>query len=142
MNIIFHETNNNIFIFAYTEIKFMLKFYIKEVLKVKGYKPNTHILQRMGLRYTAANRLIKGETRSLTLDHLEMLCVFLNCTPNDILNFSSDSDNQLNADHPLNSLSKPLNQESPIDYIKTLTPEQAKEATALVKAFWEKQTKK
>lgn len=120
----------------------MLKFYIKEVLKVKGYKPNTHILQRMGLRYTAANRLIKGETRSLTLDHLEMLCVFLNCTPNDILNFSSDPDNQLSADHPLNSLSKPLNQESPIDYIKTLTPEQAKEATALVKAFWEKQTKK
>lgn len=120
----------------------MLKFYIKEVLKVKGYKPNTHILQRMGLRYTAANRLIKGETRSLTLDHLEMLCVFLNCTPNDILNYQSEPDNQLNPDHPLNGLIKPVNQESPIDYIKTLTPEQAIEATALVKAFWEKQTKK
>jgi DNA-binding Xre family transcriptional regulator len=119
----------------------MIKFYIKEVLKVKGYKPNTHILQRMGLRYTAANRLIKGETRSLTLDHLEMLCVFLNCTPNDILNFEMNAENPLNSEHPLNTLIKPINQESPIDYIKTLTPEQAVEATALVKAFWEKQKK-
>ncbi len=119
----------------------MLKFYIKEVLRVKGYKPNTHILQRMGLRYTAANRLIKGVTRSLTLDHLEMLCVFLNCTPNDILNFEINPDHPITEEHPLYSLSKPISQESPIDYIKTLTPEQAVEATALVKAFWEKQKK-
>ncbi len=115
----------------------MLKFYIKEVLKVKGYKPNTHILQRMGLRYTAANRLIKGEARSLNLKHLEMLCSFLNCTPNDILNFTPHQENPISLEHPLNTLTKPLNQDSPIDFIKSMTPDQAKEATELVKKFWE-----
>ena len=49
--------------------------------------------------------------------------------------------NPLASDHPLNTLTKPISQESPIDYIKTLTPDQAVEATALVKAFWEKQKK-
>ncbi len=115
----------------------MFKFYIKEVLKLKGYKPNTHILQRMGLRYTAANRLIKGETRSLTLDHLEMLCLFLNCTPNDILNFVPVDENQIASEHPLNKLTKPIHQESPVDYIRSMTPEQAVEATALVKNYFE-----
>ena len=120
----------------------MLKFYIKDVLRVKGYKPNTHILQRMGLRYTAANRLIKGETRSLTLDHLEMLCTFLNCTPNDILNYIPKTDHPLPDDHPLHQITKPLNLESPVDYIKGMTPEQAAEATQLVKKFWESRKNK
>lgn len=121
--------------------KRMIKFYIREVLRVKGYKPNTHILQQMGLRYTAANRLIKGETRSLTLDHLEMLCHFLNCTPNDILNFIPDQENTPSPEHPLNTLTKPVQQDNPVDYIKGMTPEQAREATALVKKYWESRKK-
>ncbi len=120
----------------------MIKFYIKDVLRVKGYKPNTHILQRMGLRYTAANRLIKGEARSLTLDHLEMLCTFLNCTPNDILNFVPKTDSPLPEEHPLHQITKPLHQDSPVDFIKGMTPDQAAEATALVKKFWESKNKK
>lgn len=115
----------------------MIKFYIKDVLRIKGYKPNTHILQRMGLRYTAANRLIKGETRSLTLDHLEMLCHFLNCTPNDILNFIPDEENKVAAGHPLHGLTKQINQESVVDYINAMTPDQAAEATLLMKKFLE-----
>ena len=117
--------------------KYMIKFYVKDLLRVKGYKPNTHMLQRIGFRYTEANRLIKGEARSLSLDHLEMLCNFLNCTPNDILNFVPDPEKQLLPEHPLNTLTKPLNQESPVDYIKGMTPEQAIEATELMKKYLE-----
>lgn len=43
---------------------------------------------------------------SIRLDHLEKLCLLLNCTPNDLLRFSPDKNQVVPETHALHQLKK------------------------------------
>jgi DNA-binding Xre family transcriptional regulator len=54
---------------------------------------------------------------NLNLEEIERLCVLLKCTPNDFFEWTPDSDNQVNEDHPLNDIRR---SDIVIDITKTL----------------------
>jgi hypothetical protein len=42
-------------------------------------------VNRLGFNNHTAHNLLNAKTRSLRLDHIEIICLLLKCTPNDIL---------------------------------------------------------
>lgn len=111
----------------------MLKLEIKELLVTKGYKPGIRLLMRIGIAHRAAGRILRGETKSISHKHMELLCIFLNCTPNDLYNFVPDSERQVAPGHMLMSIRKRKAVYDPAEYIKLLRPEQIEAANELLK---------
>ncbi|WP_264566259.1 helix-turn-helix domain-containing protein [Flavobacterium sp. N3904] len=67
-------------------------------------------LLKIGINTTTANKMLKGEAIQLNFNQMTLLCVNLNCTPNDLLALRAMS---LPSHHELNKI-KPLenNEES------------------------------
>ncbi|MEX0595779.1 MAG: helix-turn-helix domain-containing protein, partial [Candidatus Paceibacterota bacterium] len=65
----------------------MLNLYIKEYLRSKGYPPKPQSLIKFGVNPFMAHKLVNNKVKNLSLKTLTDVCLSLDCTPNDILNF-------------------------------------------------------
>lgn len=82
----------------------MLKFDVSRVLLMKGIGRPGVYLRKLGYTPGKASRLVNGTTASINLYDLEQICLRLNCTPNDLLDWSpSDSEDDI-ANHALQSI--------------------------------------
>ena len=62
------------------------------------------MLMDAGIPAASARKMLRGPDH-LRIGHLETLCRFLECTPNDLFTFTENSEGPaLPADHPLQSL--------------------------------------
>ena len=68
----------------------MIKINIEELLK-KNNKSKYWLCQRMGLTSRNLNRIIRGETISISFKYLEEFCKYLNCTPNELITVINDN---------------------------------------------------
>ncbi|WP_423148694.1 helix-turn-helix domain-containing protein [Rubrolithibacter danxiaensis] len=82
----------------------MLYFSLKPVFKLRGIHNPYNLLVKAGISSHSASSLLNSDLRSMRLDHLEKVCILLNCTPNDLLTWVPDSDSKLEEDHPLAEL--------------------------------------
>lgn len=62
----------------------MLKFNLEELLK-KNSKTKYWLCQQMGITSRNINRLIRGETTSISFKYIEEFCKYLNCTPGELI---------------------------------------------------------
>ena len=67
----------------------MVKVNIQELLK-RNKKSKYWLCQQMDIRLYNLNRIIKGETSSISFRYIEDFCKLLNCTPNELFTVSSD----------------------------------------------------
>lgn len=78
----------SIFIFLYkillTGEKKMIKVNIEELLK-QNKRSKYWLCQRMNITSRNLNRIIRGETTSISFKYIEEICILLNCTPGDLL---------------------------------------------------------
>ena len=63
---------------------FMIKINIDELLK-KNKKTKYYIKKHMNITSRNLNRIINGETTSISFKYIEELCTLLNCTPGDLI---------------------------------------------------------
>lgn len=82
----------------------MLSFNLAPIFKARGIAKPYAFLVKAGISPHSANLILSSSTRSMRLDHLEVLCRTLVCEPNDLLLFTPNSDKPLTPDHPLNNL--------------------------------------
>ncbi len=61
----------------------MIKLNINELLKTNN-KTKYWLCQRMNITSRNINRIIRGETTSISFKYIEEFCKYLNCTPNDL----------------------------------------------------------
>ncbi len=61
----------------------MLKINIVELLK-KNNKSKYWLCQKMNITSRNLNRIIRGETTSISFKYIEEFCDLLNCTPGDL----------------------------------------------------------
>lgn len=105
----------------------MITLYIKEFLKIRGFEPKTQTLFKWGISYQAASRLLNNNVKTISFKNLELLCVAMDCTPNDLFNYKP-----LNSKVPptleIHKLNKKEQPTSLADYSKTLKPKQMQEA--------------
>lgn len=69
----------------------MVKVNIQELLK-RNKKSKYWLCQQMDIRLYNLNRIIKGETSSISFRYIEDFCKLLNCTPNELFTVSSDEE--------------------------------------------------
>jgi DNA-binding Xre family transcriptional regulator len=81
----------------------MLKLSVTPLLRSKGIKHFTPYLQQKGFSYHTARNIVGNKLASFNLNVIEKLCMVLECTPNDIVHFSTSSD-AVPTNHPLRAL--------------------------------------
>ncbi|MBL7766451.1 MAG: helix-turn-helix transcriptional regulator [Chitinophagaceae bacterium] len=110
----------------------MLHLHFKQILKARGIENPTKFLINAGLSRPAVKVLLYSENRSIRLDHIELLCTALRCTPNDILVWVADAQTTNVADHPLASLKYKEETTSFKETLLSLPLDQLKEAMSLL----------
>jgi len=67
----------------------MIRLKVIEKLESKG-KTKYWLYKQMGMSYQNFSRMINNKTKSIKYDNLEALCVILECSPNELLEFSDE----------------------------------------------------
>src|SRR5689334_17573041 len=84
----------------------MLTFNLTPILKARGISKPHKFFTSNGFSPSYATRLVKNDIRSIQIDYLEKLCTILNCTPNDLIEWTPSKENEKNKSHPLQPLLK------------------------------------
>lgn len=69
----------------------MVKFNIESLLKKNG-KSKYWLYKNMNITSRNLNRIIYGETTSISFKYLEDMCKFLNCNLSDLISIEQDDD--------------------------------------------------
>lgn len=84
----------------------MLSFNFATIFAARGIvKPVPYLIEQ-GLSPNYATKVAHSRFIRLDLPHLERLCIILNCTPNDLLEWTPSAKNKANPDHPLYPLKR------------------------------------
>lgn len=84
----------------------MLKFNFKRVFKARGIeKPFTYLV-KSGYSPSFANRVVNNRVKQMNVEHIEKLCTLLQCTPNDLLEWTPDKNTVTGQSHPLSPLQR------------------------------------
>ena len=71
----------------------MIKLNIKEMLEKEG-KSKYWLCLKMNIPSRNLNRIIRGETSSISFKYLEEFCTYLNCTPNELITIKKEDTKQ------------------------------------------------
>ncbi len=82
----------------------MLQLNLKRIFKARGIEQPYKFLAQNGFVPFTAHKYKNGKVEHMRLDHIEKLCTVLNCTPNDIFEWSPDDLLDDRADHPLQKI--------------------------------------
>ena len=64
----------------------MIKINIEELLKQNG-KSKYWLCQKMNMTSRNLNRIIRGETTSISFKYIEEFCFYLHCTPKELFTY-------------------------------------------------------
>ena len=67
----------------------MIKLKVLQILKEKN-KSKYWLWNQLNMSYQNFDRMIKNQTSSIKYENLELLCEILDCTPNDLFEFTED----------------------------------------------------
>ena len=69
----------------------MIELNIEKLLK-KNNRSKYWLRQNMNMTSRNLNRIIRGETTSISFKYIEDFCIYLNCTPGELITFIPDND--------------------------------------------------
>jgi len=72
----------------------MIKLNIIELLKKNG-KSKYWLCQRMNMTSRNINRIINGETTSISFKYIESFCKYLNCTPSELFTLTETENEKI-----------------------------------------------
>ena len=82
----------------------MLTLDITPIIRARGIeKPFTYLVKAGFTRHAATN-ILNSKTSTFRLDHIEKICLTLNCEPNDILIWKPDPNVHYSENNSLNTL--------------------------------------
>jgi DNA-binding Xre family transcriptional regulator len=82
----------------------MLILNLRRVFALRGINnPHTQLV-KLGIASPTAWNLLDNKVSSIRSKHLEMICEYLKCEPNDLYEWRPDSDSAAAGDHPLKRL--------------------------------------
>src|SRR4051812_41222041 len=82
----------------------MLGLNLERILKLRGISEPFAWLTRNGFKSDTAHRILNNRRSHLKMAYLEKLCLLLNCTPNDLMEWHAGENVQHIKQHPLNAL--------------------------------------
>ncbi|MCI8497325.1 MAG: helix-turn-helix transcriptional regulator [Clostridiales bacterium] len=67
----------------------MIKLNALELLEKRG-KTKYWLYKQLGMSYQNFSRMINNQTKSIRYENIEILCLLLNCTPNELFTITED----------------------------------------------------
>jgi len=95
-------------------------------------KPHS-MLVKNGFAKSSATNLLKYLNLRITVEHVEKLCLILNCTPNDLFEWRSRANESIPENHALNSLKRHEKSENLTDLIKNIPVEKLSQINDLLR---------
>lgn len=84
----------------------MLYINIKRVMRLRGVPSSYKMLLEIGFAPATARRFLKNEGSRIDFGYLEKLCLALNCTPNDLLEWKPPETMTTAGEQALNKLKR------------------------------------
>ena len=66
----------------------MVKLNVSELLTKRG-KTKYWLYKNLGMSYQNVNRIINNETKSISFETIESLCILLECTPGELFKMTT-----------------------------------------------------
>ena len=82
----------------------MLQLNLKRIFKARSIEQPYKFLVKSGFVPFTAHKYKNGKAEHMRLDHIEKLCIILNCTPNELFEWVPDDLLDDRADHPLQKI--------------------------------------
>jgi DNA-binding Xre family transcriptional regulator len=82
----------------------MLQLNLQRIFKARGIVQPYKYLVKGGFVPFTAHKYKNGKVEQIRLDHIEQLCILLNCTPNEIFEWMPNDLLDDRADHPLQAI--------------------------------------
>lgn len=92
----------------------MLRLNLREIMKIRGIERPYSFIVKIGISPNIATRMANDKPVHISLKHMELLCMHLNCEPNDLFVWTPDNNTSLSEHHALQRIRKeelPLVQE-------------------------------
>ena len=96
----------------------MLQYNFSRMFIAKGVDKVFTFLTEAGFSKEFATKIKNNRTKRLSVDMLERLCLALNCTPNDVMEWHPTPDTNVNDKHALYQLKR---MDKVMDISKTIT---------------------
>jgi len=111
----------------------MLSLDLVPIFKARGIERPYTFLVKAGLSPHSATSIINSQSRVFRLDHVELLCSLLHCTPNDILIWLPDKNKKIPDNHPLTNLRKKKFDSDWVETLKTIPIDKLNEIASILK---------
>ena len=98
----------------------MLRFELQSLMESREVHQPLNFLVKAGFNYHTAHRLLNTNPRSIRMDHVEQLCIALNCTPDDLLVWDAPKSMGNLSKHALKKLTNRQRKGSILPKIKSL----------------------
>jgi DNA-binding Xre family transcriptional regulator len=82
----------------------MLNLNLQRIFKARGIEQPYKFLVKNGFVPFTAHKYKNGKVEQMRLDHIEQLCTVLNCTPNDMFEWTPTDLFDDRKDHPLQKI--------------------------------------
>lgn len=85
----------------------MLIINLKRVMRLRGVEKRSKLLVALGMAPATARNFLAGDAQRIQLEHLEKICLALNCTPNDLFEWHPSPPQNINPEtRALNKLNR------------------------------------
>ena len=84
----------------------MLKINIHRVCQMRNIDRPFSFFKNCGFSISSATRIASGNLKGFSLESFEKVCLALNCTPNDLLEWVPSKNANLSPNHSLNALKR------------------------------------
>lgn len=84
----------------------MLIFNALRVLQMRGIERPYSYLRRHGFTHSTAGNIINNRVFRFNIEHLEQLCLLLNCVPSDLFEWRDEADKSIQETHAINQLKR------------------------------------
>ena len=82
----------------------MLMLDLRRAISDKGIENVSRFLRKCGITSYTASRLLNNQVESINFKHLELICLGLKCTIDDLFVWQADKDTIVSENHPLQKL--------------------------------------
>lgn len=97
-------------------------------------KPHRELV-KTGIAPSTATNLLNYHNFRVTVEHIEKICLALNCTPNDLFEWQSNENKPIPESHALNSLKPAEKPENLSELIKTIPVEKLSQIDEFVRGL-------
>lgn len=77
---------------------------LKKIMRLRGIENDYRMLLKLGFASSTARMLLDGSAYQIKFEQLEKICLALNCTPNDLLEWQPPAESPVAETHSLQNL--------------------------------------